>query len=274
MGHIDRGRAFHVVICVALSAPELWQGNCKKEARVESNLRESEVFSEVLRDTHSTHAILERAPGTIVSLVPAHGDSRVGAVAKQLSRTLTEDLGISVLLADFDTQGYPPWTSMWTSTEAPRRLDGHTWGAFVTQVDGLDILDARETHPRQLGRLLDQARQKYSAICADLTGARYQHALEVLRVSDAIFLVTDSNHASMEGVREKADWLRSIDMSDRVGLLVRRSPGGPRADEIEDITGLPVCSLIETDAQMTQFARWLASHNSAQEIDAAYSLAG
>jgi len=240
------------------------------EAPVESNLRESEVFSEVIRDTHLTHAILERAPGTIVSLVPAHGDSRVGAVAEQLSRTLTEGLGVSVLLADFDTRGYP----LWTSTEAPRRLDGRTWGAFVTRVDGLDILDARETHPRQLGRLLDHARQKYSAICADLSGAREPHALEVLRVSDAIFLVADSNRASMEGVREKAEWLRSMDLYDRVGLLVRRSPDGPGADEIEDITGLPVCSLIETDAQMAQFARWLASHSSVPEIDAAYALAG
>jgi Flp pilus assembly CpaE family ATPase len=241
---------------------------------MESSLRQSEVFSEVIRDTHLTHAILERAPGTIVSLVPAHGDSRVGAVAEQLSRTLTEGLGVSVLLADFDTSGYPLWTSMWTSTEAPRRLDGRTWGAFVTQVDGLDILDARETHPRQLGRLLDHARQKYSTICANLTGAREPHALEVLRVSDAIFLVTDSGRASMEGVREKAEWLRSIDLSDRVGLLVRRSPGGPAADEIEDITGLPVCSLIETDVQMAQFARWLASNASVPENDAVYALAG
>jgi Flp pilus assembly CpaE family ATPase len=237
---------------------------------VESILRESEVFSGVIRDMQLTHAILERAPGTIVSLVPAHGDSRVGAVAEQLSRTLTEDLGVSVLLADFDTHGYP----LWTSTEAPRRLDGRTWGAFVTRLEGRDILDASETHPRQVGRLLDHARLKYSAICVDLTGAREPHAREVLRVSDAIFLVTDSSHASMEGVRDKAEWLRSIDMNDRVGLLVRRSPDGPGAAEIEDITGLPVCSLIETDAQMAQFARWLASHNSVPEFDAAYALAG
>jgi hypothetical protein len=98
--------------------------------------------------------------------------------------------------------------------------------------------------------------------------------VEVMRVSDAIFLVADSSHASMEGVREKAEWLRSIGMNDRVGLLVRRSSGGPGAAEIEDITGLPVCSLIETDAQMAQFARWLASHSSVAEDDAAYALAG
>lgn len=237
---------------------------------MEINLRESEVRSEVLQGTRRAHAILERASGTIVSFVPAHGDSRAGAVAEQLSRTLTEGLGVSVLLADFDTRGYP----LWTSTEAPRRLDGRTWGAFVTEVDGLDILDARETHPRQLGRLLDHAREQYSAICADLTGAREPHALEVLRASDAIFLVTDSGHAAMEGVREKAEWLQSIDLIDRVGLLVRRSPGGPTVDEIEDLTGLPVCSLIETDAQMAQLAGWLGSQAAVTVSDAAYALAG
>lgn len=210
-----------------------------------------------------------RAPGTIVSFVPAHSDSRAGVVAEQLSRTLSEDPGAAVLLAEFDPCGY----QLWSAPEAPRRLDGHTWGAFVTEIDGLDTLDARETHPRHLGRLLDYARRKYSAICADLTGARAAHALEVLRASDAIFLITDSDLASLEGVREKAEWLRSIDLSDRVGLLVRRTAGGPGANEIEDLTGMPVCSLIETDAQIKQLARWLAAHASVAEEDAC-ALAG
>lgn len=226
---------------------------------MERILRESEVL---LVDANRAHANLERAPGTIVSFVPAHGDSRAGSVAAQLSRALTEGLGRAVLLADFDARGSAVWNSRLRSAQAPRRLDGRTWGAFVTEVDGLDVLDARETHPRQLGRLLEHARERYSEMCVDLTGARPPHALEVLRASDAIFLVTDADHASLEGVREKAERLRSIDLTDRVGLLVRRSTDCPDLDQIEDLTGLPVCSLIETDAQIEQLARWLAAHAS------------
>jgi hypothetical protein len=240
---------------------------------VESNLRESGV----LLDVNRASAHLERAPGTIASFVPAHGESRAGVVAKQLSRTLTEGLGGAVLLADFDTRdldarGY----SLWDRSQSPRRLDGRTWGAFVTSVDGLDTLDARETHPLQVGRVLEYARQKYRTVLADLTGAREPHALEVLRASDAIFLVTDTDHASLEGVREKAAWLRSIDMLDLVGLLVRHSPGGKCADEIEDLTGLPVCSLIETRAHLDQLALWLAANTAQPEEGAGstYAMAG
>ena len=215
---------------------------------------------------------LERARGTLVSFLPAHGDSRAGAVAKQLSRTLTEGYGLAVLLADFENRG----NSVWTAARLRRRLDGRTWGAFVYEAGGLKILDACETQPRQIGGLMDYARANYATICADLTGAREPHALEVLRASDAIFIAAGSDHASLEGVREKAAWLRSIDLADRTALLLERTPDGPGADEVEERTGLPVCSLIETPAHMEQLARWLASHtaSASDQEYAAYALAG
>jgi hypothetical protein len=238
---------------------------------VESNLRESRTTLDVNRAT----AHLELAPCMIASFVPAHGESRAGMVARQLGRTLSEGLGGSVLLADFDSRdldrrGNP----LWGSSQTPRRLDGRTWGAFVAEVDGLDTLDARETHPLNLSRVLDHARQKYSTIVADLTGARETHALEVLRASDAIFVVTDSDDASVAGIREKAEWLRSIDIMDRVGLLLRPTPGGKCADEIEELTGLPICSLIETRAQVDQLALWLAANTPTAEADPSYAMAG
>lgn len=211
----------------------------------------------------------ERAPGTVVSFVPAHGESKADAVAKQLSRTLTEGLGGAVLLANFDSRGY----SLWNASQTPRRLDGHTWGAFVNEEEGLETLDARETSARQLGRLFEHAREKYAVICADLTGARPAHALEVLRASDAIFLVTDSDRASIEGVLEKTEWLRSIDLMERVGLLLRRSPEGMKADEVEEITGLPVCCLVESKEHIQLLAQWLGNSTHAT-TEPGFALAG
>lgn len=260
----------------AFASPEVLEHHLQIDATVESNLRESGVFLEANRV--SPH--LERAPGTIASFVPAHGDSKAGAVAQQLSRTLTEGFGGSVLLADFDTRELDGSVnalgrSLWSRAQAPRRLDGRTWGAFVSEVDGLDTLDAREVHPLQLGRVLDHARNKYAMMFADLTGARESHALEVLHASDAIFLVADSDPASIESVREKAEWLRSIDMIELVGLLIRNVADGKSADEIEQITGLPVCSLIGTRSQMDQLALWLAANTSVPEEGAAsFALAG
>jgi hypothetical protein len=199
------------------------------------------------------------SPGSIFSFVPAHGACRAGAVAQQLSRTLTEGLGVAVLLADFDRRAY----SVWSATEPPRRLDGRTWGAFASEVDGTQVLNAREVHPRQLPALLDYARSHYSVVCADLTGAQESHALNVLRASDGIFLVSGSDGASIEGVREKMDWLRSMGLSERCGMLLEHTPHGVSAAEAEDLTGTPVCSLIENAEQIQQLATWLASNTPA-----------
>src|SRR5712664_4589216 len=100
---------------------------------------------------------VELSLGPIYSFLPAHGGSRAGAVAEQLSRTLAEVPGFSVLLAGFAAREY----SLWNPADSPRRLDGHTWGAFVFESGGIEVLDAREVYPRQLSRVLEYAQRKY-----------------------------------------------------------------------------------------------------------------
>src|SRR5271155_1845761 len=149
------------------------------------------------------------APGQVYAIVPAHGESNADAVAKHLSRELSEAYGLSVLLADFCTRGFP----LWGTPEAPQRLDGRTWGAFLRSQNGVfDTLEAREAHPRNIRRLLDHARGRYQVICADLSEARESSALEVLRNSDSIFLVTNSDQASLDLAAYRAAWLRSMDL--------------------------------------------------------------
>lgn len=194
-------------------------------------------------------------PGSLFSFVPAYGGSRTTAVARQLVRVQVEALGVSALLANFDARAYSPWRL----GETLRRLDGHTWGALVSEVDGMDVLEANEVHPNQLPAVLEYARAHYSVVCADLTSARESFALEVLRASDGIFCVAGSDMQSLEGVRDKLDWLRSLDLGERCGLLLAREPEGANPGEAEDITGVPVCSLIETEKQLKHLAAWLAS---------------
>jgi len=229
---------------------------------VDSKLRKSDVLFGSSRPSR----------GSIFSFVPADSVSRAGAVAQQLSRTLTEGLGDSVLLADFDRRAY----SFWSANEAPRRLDGRTWGAFASKVDGIEVLNAREVHARQLAPLLEFARENYRIVCADLTEAKESHALEVLRASEAIFLVSASRHTSLETVCEKASWLRQIDLGDRCALLLDRVPDGVTPHEAEEISGLPLCSLVETAEQIAQLALWLAaSTKPAEESDeSAFAMAG
>lgn len=196
------------------------------------------------------------SPGSIFSFLPAHGACRAGAVAQQVSRALTEGLGVAVLLADFDRRAY----SVWSAAEPPRRLDGHTWGAFASQVDGMQVLNAREVPPRLLPPLLDYARRHFAIVCADLTDAQDSHALSVLKASDAIFMVSGSDGPAIEGVREKMEFLRSVDLAERCGILLEHTPHGISAEEAEDLAGAPVCSLVENARQIEQLATWLAAN--------------
>lgn len=196
--------------------------------------------------------------GPIYSFVPARGGSRAGAVAEQLTRTLSEVSGLSVLLAGFAAREY----SLWNPLDSPRRLDGHTWGAFVFDSQGLEVLDAREVYPRQLQRVLEYARQKYRIVCADLSEAKESHSLETLRASECIFIVSHSDRASLELAREKREWLKSIDMSDQCGLLLDRVPGGLTSEQAEDLTGLPMCSLVDRGEYIERLAGWLSAEES------------
>jgi hypothetical protein len=190
--------------------------------------------------------------------MPARGGSRAGTVAEQLSRTLSNVPGFSVLLAGFAAREY----SLWNPSDSPRRLDGHTWGAFVFDSHGLEILDAREVYPRQLRRVLEYAQQKYKIICADITEAKDSHSLETLRASECIFIVSHSDRASLEMAREKREWLHSVDLSEPCGLLLDRVPGGVSSEEAEEITGLPMCSLVDRGEFIERLAGWIIAEES------------
>ena len=193
--------------------------------------------------------------GLVYAFVPAHGGSEASAVARELSRTLAEGHGLSVLLADFCARGFP----VWGTAEAPQRLDRRTWGAFVRQEECYDTLEAREAHPARIAEVLDHGRSQYQIVCADLTEAKQTAALEVLRHSDSIFVVSGSDAASLEMVRVKAAWLRSLGLDENSGLLLHRTPGGARPDAVEEKTGLPVCAVVDCGEELARLAAWLST---------------
>ncbi len=200
-------------------------------------------------------ARVELSSGPIYSFIPAHGGSRAGAVAEQISRALAEVPGFSVLLAGFAIQDY----SLWNPADSPRRLDGQTWGAFVFDSRGLEVLDAGEVYPRQLPRVLDYARRAYRTVCADLSRAKDNQATETLRASECVFIVSQSDLRSLQMAREKKEWLTSIGIADQCGLLLERVPGGVSSEQAEEITALPMCSLVDQADYIERFAGWLAS---------------
>jgi hypothetical protein len=217
--------------------------------------------TEVLFDVNQAGAQnLSQCSGLIFSFLPAHGGSKATEMIRGLCRTVAKDLELRVLLAQFDAPDAESGRcSVWRTADAPRRLDGHTWGAFVASGECGDELDAREVHPRQLRGVLEYAASHYHLVCADLTGAKEAHATEVLRSSESIFVVSGSGAGSLEIVREKAAWLRSIDLAARCVLLLRTEAGGASPAEAEARTGLRVAGLIESGPDLRHLAQWLGS---------------
>ena len=129
----------------------------------------------------------------------------------------------------------------------------------MTPGEVFDTLEAREAHPRHISRLLDHARTRYHLTLADLSEAKESSALEVLRHSDSIFLIANSDRHSIEQTRYRAAWLRSMDLEDRAALLLNRVSGGVSGAEAEDRTGLPVCASVATSRDLRCLAEWLAA---------------
>lgn len=147
-------------------------------------MRKSDVLFEASRPV----------PGPIFSFVPADGDSRAGAVAQQVNRTLTEGLGAAVLLANFEEN------------------------------------------------------------------------FELLHRSEAIFIVSSSRPESLDAVVGKVASLRRLGLEDRCALLLHRVAGGVSAPQAEDRTGLALCGLIETNAQIETLAQWIAASAESHEL--------
>jgi hypothetical protein len=231
---------------------------------VDQQLRKLEVLAAAGRPATLLRGV--GTPGLIYCFVPAHGESRVGAVQQELNRTWTEDLGLTVLPADFNRSDFRSLRTVVLNlsedarrARGVRRLDGKTWGAFLRPEHGKEILDASQAEPRETGRLLDFARRHYDVVSVDLTGAREAHATEVIRESTSVFFVSDSDEASISMVCDKVAWLRSLRLEESASLMIHRVPGGLSTAAIEDITGVSVCGLIDSSVLVRSLAIWLAA---------------
>ncbi len=196
------------------------------------------------------------APGLVHAFLPAHAKAEaLRDFIEELSRTLSEALDTSVLLADFYTRGFPLWSP---GRRHPERLDGRTRGALLHRGPSYDTLEAREARPSQIPGVLDRARQRYQITCADLSEAPEPSCVQILRCADSVFLVSSDDAISLELVKHKTGWLDTIGLAENTGLLLSRTTGGAGAAEVEERTGLPVCALIDSHEELCRLASWLA----------------
>jgi hypothetical protein len=99
--------------------------------------------------------------------------------------------------------------------------------------------------------------QHSTIICADLSQANPGAEWLAVSLSEAIFVVSSTDPASLKDAREKAERLRAVKREDCWGLLLFPSAGGVTVQEAEEITGLPVCGVLRQDSDTERLARSL-----------------
>ena len=101
-----------------------------------------------------------------------------------------------------------------------------------------------------------------SILCKDLSDADPAEVTEAIKISEAVFLVSATDPASVEDACAHAAWLRylmrSLRREDECGLLLVPTPGGIPEVDAEHKIGLPMCGVLRSADHTAQLARWIA----------------
>jgi pilus assembly protein CpaE len=214
-------------------------------------------------------AALDRTPVSIavtdevITFLPAKPGVGCSTVALNASVALAEEPSARVLLADFDLNcgmisfflRLEAEHSLVDAAEHAAHLDEDLWTKLVSKAGALDVLPAGpmrpgfRIEPPAMRYLLDFARRNYTVVCADLSGMMERFSVELMQESKRIFLVSTAELPALHQARQKLDYLRSLDLEERVSLVVNRAQKRALVSsaEIEKIIGLPVAVEIPND---------------------------
>jgi Flp pilus assembly CpaE family ATPase len=94
-------------------------------------------------------------------------------------------------------------------------------------------------------------RRFYRLIAIDLSGNMERYSIEIMEESRRIFLVTTAEISSLHLARERYNYLKTLDLGDRIELVLNRNHKRAAIDtkQIEDLLGLPVKIALPNDYQ-------------------------
>lgn len=147
--------------------------------------------------------------------------------------------------------------SLTDAAERAAHLDENIWPQLVTTVGHLDVLHSGKLNPglrmepSRIQNILEFARRSYKAIFLDLSGNLEKYSLEAMQESKRIFMVVTPEVPSLHLAREKIGYLRSIDLADRVAILLNRCQKRSivSAAQVEELLGQPVVMTLANDYQ-------------------------
>jgi len=201
----------------------------------------------------------------VYSFLPSKAGVGTSTIALNVSVALARPPNASVLLSDFDLNSgmirfmlkLDNQFSVTDAAEHSLDMDESLWPQMVTSIEKLDVLHAGKLNPdfriepTQIRHLMEFMRRNYRALCFDLSGNLEKYSLEIMHESKRIFLVCTPEIPSLHLAREKYLYLKHLDLSDRVSVLLNRCQKRPliTPQQIEQLLGLPVHMTFPNDYQ-------------------------
>lgn len=147
--------------------------------------------------------------------------------------------------------------SILDAAERAFQMDENMWPQLVSTHGNLDVLHSgqlspeRRVEPAHIRHIIDFARRTYKSVVLDLSGNMEKYSIEAMHESKRVFLVVTSEVASLHLAREKLTYLRSLDLSDKVVLLLnrcqKRSLISPQ--QVQELLGTPLMMSFSNDYQ-------------------------
>jgi len=209
-----------------------------------------------LADTLEKKPAQQDVSDHVFAFLPSKAGSGTSTIALNAAVALSRMADMNALLMDLDLNSgligfmlkLDNVYTVYEAAENSSRLDEHLWPQLVANIGKLDVLPAGRLDPQtrleptQIRALISFARRFYKAICVDLSGNMEKFSLEVMQEAKRIFLVCTPEIPSLHLARQKYNLLSSVDLGDRVAVLLNRSQKRPiiGPDQIEQLLGIPV----------------------------------
>jgi pilus assembly protein CpaE len=213
----------------------------------------------------------------IFSFLPSKAGVGTSTIALNTAQAISRLPDTNTLLTDFDLNSgmlrfMLKLDNPYCVTDAAEHsldMDESLWPTMVTTLENLDVLHAGKLNPdfrveaTQIRHLLEFMRRNYRALCVDLSGNLEKYSLEIMHESRRVFLVCTPEITSLHLAREKYQYLKQLDLGERVAILLNRCQKRSliTPQQIEQLLGLPVHLTFPNDYQGVQRAltegRWV-----------------
>lgn len=199
----------------------------------------------------------------VFCFVPSKQGVGTSTVALNTAISLSRHPNTPTLLIDMDmSQGIIGFLlklnnshSIVEAADNALKLDESLWPQLVSRLGAMDVIHSGRYSPEyrieiaNIRVIIEFARRLYRIICIDLSGNLEKYSLDVMQESKRVFLVVTPEIPSLHLAREKLAFFKSLDLSDRVSVLLNRSHKRSlvSAAQIEDLLGVNVLASLSND---------------------------